>query len=61
MSATYRAIPGHAIDSEDTLAFSALRGIRAMIETLPLASVPEAYRRMMNNEARIHLVLVTGQ
>jgi hypothetical protein len=42
MSATYRAIPGHAIDSEDTLAFSALRGIRAMIETLPLASVPEA-------------------
>ena len=53
-------LTGHSIDSEDTLAFSALRGIRAMVETLPLAKAEEAYRRMMNNEARFRIVLVTG-
>ena len=53
-------LTGHSIDSEDTLAFSALRGIRAMVETLPLAKAQEAYRRMMNNEARFRIVLVTG-
>jgi D-arabinose 1-dehydrogenase-like Zn-dependent alcohol dehydrogenase len=54
-------LTGHSIDSEDTLAFSALQGIRAMVETLPLAEAQEAYRRMMNNEARFRIVLVTGQ
>jgi D-arabinose 1-dehydrogenase-like Zn-dependent alcohol dehydrogenase len=54
-------LTGHSIDSEDTLAFSALQGIRAMVETFPLAKAQEAYRRMMNNEARFRIVLVTGQ
>ena len=54
-------LTGHSIDSEDTLAFSALHGIRAMIETLPLAKAEDAYRRMMNNEARFRAVIVTGQ
>ena len=52
---------GSSIDAEDTLSFSALQGIRAMIETVPLAKAAEAYARMMRNEARFRIVLVTGQ
>jgi D-arabinose 1-dehydrogenase-like Zn-dependent alcohol dehydrogenase len=32
-----------------------------MIETVPLANAAEAYGRMMGNEARFRIVLVTGQ
>ena len=52
---------GSSIDAEDTLSFSALQGIRPMIETVPLANAAEAYGRMMRNEARFRIVLVTGQ
>ena len=41
--------------------FSSLQGIRPMIETVPLANAAEAYARMMRNEARFRIVLVTGQ
>jgi alcohol dehydrogenase, propanol-preferring len=54
-------LTGSSLDSEDTLSFSALQGIRTMIETVPLAKAAEGYRRMMNNEARFRMVLVTGQ
>jgi propanol-preferring alcohol dehydrogenase len=56
-----RSIVGHAsgasIDSQDTLAFSALSGVRPMIETMPLARAPEAYARMMRGDARFRMVL----
>jgi D-arabinose 1-dehydrogenase-like Zn-dependent alcohol dehydrogenase len=56
-----RSVVGHAagasIDSEDTLAFSALSGVRAMIETMPLERAPEAYARMMRGDARFRMVL----
>jgi D-arabinose 1-dehydrogenase-like Zn-dependent alcohol dehydrogenase len=55
------SLTGRSIDSEETLAFSALQGIRAMVETFPLARAPEAYRRMMSNQARFRIVLVTGE
>ena len=48
---------GASIDSQDTLAFSALSGVRPMIETLPLARTPEAYARMMRGNARFRMVL----
>ena len=51
---------GSSIDAEDTLSFSSLQGIRPMIETVPLANAAEAYGRMMRNEARFRIVLVTG-
>jgi D-arabinose 1-dehydrogenase-like Zn-dependent alcohol dehydrogenase len=51
---------GTSIDSEDTLAFSALANIRPMIETMPLERAPEAYERMMSGEARFRMVLTTG-
>ena len=49
------------IDIEDTLAFSVLENVRAMIETIPLERAAEAYARMMRNEARFRIVLTTGQ
>ncbi len=59
-----RSIVGHAagasINSQDTLAFSALSDVRPMIETMPLAQAPEAYARMMRGEARFRMVLTTA-
>ncbi|MGH7118584.1 MAG: alcohol dehydrogenase [Acetobacteraceae bacterium] len=56
-----RSVVGHAsgapIDSQDTLAFSALSGVRPMVETMPLARAPEAYARMMRGDARFRMVL----
>ena len=57
-------VTGHAsgasIDSQDTLAFSALTGVRPTIETMPLERAAEAYDKMMRNEARFRMVLTTG-
>lgn len=49
---------GTAIDSEDTLNFSVLSGVEAMVETFPLEKAKEAYDKMMNNESRFRSVLV---
>ncbi len=51
---------GSSIDSEDTLAFSALSGVRPMTEVYPLERAAEAYERMMSNKARFRVVLTTG-
>jgi D-arabinose 1-dehydrogenase-like Zn-dependent alcohol dehydrogenase len=48
---------GTAADSEDTLRFAKLSDSRAMIETMPLERVGEAYRKMMTDEARFRMVL----
>ena len=48
---------GVSIDSQDTLAFSALTGVKAMIETYPLEQVSQAYERMMSGKARFRVVL----
>lgn len=48
---------GTSIDSEDTLRFSVLAGVRAMIEKFPLARGAEAYERMMSGKARFRVVL----
>ncbi len=59
-----RSVVGHAsgasIDSQDTLAFSALSGVRPTIETMPLERAAEAYDKMMRNEARFRMVMTTG-
>jgi D-arabinose 1-dehydrogenase-like Zn-dependent alcohol dehydrogenase len=55
------SLTGRAIETQDTLDFSVLTGVRPMIETLPLAKAEEAYQRMMNGKARFRMVLVTGQ
>jgi alcohol dehydrogenase/propanol-preferring alcohol dehydrogenase len=51
---------GSSIDSEDTLAFSAISGVRPMTEVYPLERAAEAYERMMSNKARFRVVLTTG-
>lgn len=52
---------GTAIDSQDTLKFSVLTGVRSMNEVYPLERVAEAYERMMSGKARFRVVLTTGQ
>jgi D-arabinose 1-dehydrogenase-like Zn-dependent alcohol dehydrogenase len=48
---------GTAMDSEDTLRFSARTGVRAMVEKYPLARVKEGYQRMMSGQAQFRVVL----
>jgi D-arabinose 1-dehydrogenase-like Zn-dependent alcohol dehydrogenase len=50
---------GTSIDSQDTLAFSVLTGVRAMIEVFPLERAAEAYEHMMSGKARFRAVLTT--
>ena len=56
-----RAIQGWAsgtpADSEDTLHFAELTGVRPMIETYPLERAAEAYARMMSGNAQFRVVL----
>jgi D-arabinose 1-dehydrogenase-like Zn-dependent alcohol dehydrogenase len=48
---------GTPADSEDTLNFAELTGVRAMIETYPLDKAAEAYARMMSGKAEFRVVL----
>jgi D-arabinose 1-dehydrogenase-like Zn-dependent alcohol dehydrogenase len=48
---------GTARDSQDTLEFSALRGVHPMIEKFPLSRVSEAYERMHSGKVRFRVVL----
>jgi D-arabinose 1-dehydrogenase-like Zn-dependent alcohol dehydrogenase len=50
---------GTSIDSQDTLSFSTLTGVRAMTEVFPLSRASEAYERMMSGAARFRVVLKT--
>jgi D-arabinose 1-dehydrogenase-like Zn-dependent alcohol dehydrogenase len=51
---------GTSIDSQDTLAFSAMTGVRSMNEVYPLERANDAYERMMSGKARFRVVLTTG-
>lgn len=51
---------GTAADSQDTLAFSALSGVKPMIEEYPLSQAAQAYDRMMSGKARFRVVLKPG-
>jgi D-arabinose 1-dehydrogenase-like Zn-dependent alcohol dehydrogenase len=48
---------GTAADSQDTLKFSVLSGVRSMNEVYPLEKVAEAYERMESGKARFRVVL----
>ena len=48
---------GIPTDSEDTLRFAELTGVRPMIETYPLEKAAEAYARMMSGKAEFRVVL----
>jgi D-arabinose 1-dehydrogenase-like Zn-dependent alcohol dehydrogenase len=48
---------GVSIDSQDTLSFSVMTGVRSMNEVFPLERVDEGYERMMSGKARFRAVL----
>ena len=48
---------GIPTDSEDTLRFAELTGVRAMIEKYPLEKAAEGYARMMSGNAQFRVVL----
>ena len=51
---------GSSMDSQDTLNFSLLAGVRTMSEVFPLERAAEAYEHMMSGKARFRAVLTTG-
>jgi D-arabinose 1-dehydrogenase-like Zn-dependent alcohol dehydrogenase len=48
---------GTPADSQDTLRFADLTGVRPMIETYPLEKAAEGYARMMSGSAQFRVVL----
>jgi D-arabinose 1-dehydrogenase-like Zn-dependent alcohol dehydrogenase len=48
---------GTSIDSQDTMSFSTVTGVRPMIEVFPLERAAEGYERMMSGKARFRAVL----
>src|SRR5881409_2749700 len=50
---------GIPTDSEDTLRFAEITGVRPMIEKYPLAKAAEGYARMMSGKAEFRVVLTT--
>ena len=53
------ALTGTPAVGDATLRFSALSGVSAMIETVPLDQAAAAYAKMMAGKARFRIVLVT--
>ena len=45
-------------DSEETMNFCALAGVRPMVEQFPLEEAAHAFERMITNQARFRVVLV---
>jgi len=52
---------GIATDSEDTLRFAEMSGVRPMIERYPLEKAAEAYERMLSGKAQFRVVLEVGK
>jgi len=52
---------GTAFDSQETMAFSQLAGVRPMIETVPLERAAEGFQKMIDNKARFRVVLTMGK
>jgi len=51
---------GTSIDSQDTLSFSVLSGIRSMNQVFPLARAVEAYESMTSSKVRFRAVSTTN-
>lgn len=56
-----RSIAGHpsgtSRDSEDTLRFAALSGVRPLIEAYPMSEASNGFERMLSGQARFRVVL----
>jgi D-arabinose 1-dehydrogenase-like Zn-dependent alcohol dehydrogenase len=49
---------GHALDSEEAIAFSKLHDIKCLVEPFKLDEAEKAYEHMMSGKARFRAVLV---
>lgn len=49
---------GHALDSEEAIAFTKLHDIRCMVEKFPFKDVQKAYDHMVSGDVRFRSVLV---
>ena len=54
------ALTGDPATGNEALRFSALSGVSAVIETVPLARAADAYAKMMAGAARFRIVLTMG-
>ena len=52
---------GSSLDSEDTMKFSVLMGVRPMVEKFPIEKGVDAYERMVSGKARYRAVIVMGK
>jgi len=50
-------VAGDSQDSQDTLDFAALTGVRPVMEKFPFSKVQEAYDRMLSTKAQFRVVL----
>jgi len=58
-AATVSGYPsGHALDSEEAIAFTKLHGIRCLVEKFPLKDVQNAFDHMLSGDVRFRAVLV---
>ena len=48
---------GHALDSEEAIAFAQTHGVKCMVERFPLEKVNEAMQHMLSGKARFRAVL----
>lgn len=53
------SIVGGRSDMQDMLGFSAARGIRPMVETMPLSRINEAMEKVKQNKPRYRIVLTS--
>jgi D-arabinose 1-dehydrogenase-like Zn-dependent alcohol dehydrogenase len=49
---------GHAIDSQDAIAFAQRQGVKCMIEKYPLEKVNDVFESMLSGKVRFRGVLV---
>lgn len=56
----YTHASGTAVDTQDTMRFAALTGVRPWIEEVPLQDANAAVKKMTSNNARFRMVLTTG-
>lgn len=49
---------GHALDSEEAIAFAERQGVKTMIEKFPLEKANEAFERMLSGKVRFRGVLI---
>ncbi|TKC92231.1 alcohol dehydrogenase [Trinickia terrae] len=55
------SVTGSPYESERTLDFSVLSGVRPMIETMPLENAFAAYQRVKRGDVKFRMVLVMGK